>query len=198
MADKSEFSQLVAKHIGYDKNEVTYDMRRVEYLAFVASTNDAKCPISDVVHWAAGTKEPNPAVVHMISGEIRASNAYAKTVNQPRNWVKIGQDMEATFSIPCRGVYHTIRHVGWLGCTDPDDAHGHIELMCEDGYAYLKFRCYSQEGVGAYLAQLGEEYKVIADLSEIKALPKELTEKEKEVLNSPEKMEKMTKFGFWS
>lgn len=190
--DKSEFAQLLAKYIKYNSDDGTYIVGKVKYFSSWYEVDD-----SEVVKWAAGTSEPEEALSKDITLHVNALNAYEKTADQPKRWEKIGDDMEAAFSLPCRGVYYSMRRMGWLGCFYPDDTHGHIELSCEDGYAYVGFCCQSQAGVRAVVANLGEEYKGILDMAEVKQLPEELTDKEKAVIDSPEEMNKKGNIHVW-
>lgn len=117
-----------------------------------------------------------------------------------KKWTEISEEMSVAFSLPCREHYYHVRRIGTMSCDKPDERHGHIELMCDDGYGLIYFCCYSQAGVKTVVKAIGEEeFKGILDLEEVKKLPQELTEEEKLVIASPVEMEKFTKiYGWWS
>lgn len=113
-------------------------------------------------------------------------------------WTEVKKNVAAVrFSFPCQGNYCYLRHFGNIGCVKPDGEHGHIELQTlNDGYLFIPFLCYSQDGVRAAVEILKLEeagFTGILDLPEVKALPAELTELEKLTVPSPIEKEILNK-----
>ena len=117
-------------------------------------------------------------------------------------WVQLSESGSVAFAFPCERAYHYIRVLGInVGCAEPDERHGHLELTDEEGlYAFIPFRCYSQAGVQAIVEYFDfeqTEFKGIPALSAIKSLPVELTEQEKLIIASPDEMKKWARIWGW-
>ncbi|TSC84025.1 MAG: hypothetical protein G01um101413_828 [Parcubacteria group bacterium Gr01-1014_13] len=116
-------------------------------------------------------------------------------------WKDVTEDLQACFSFPCKEHYYFMRRIGLVcWCDKPNEKHGHIELVCEDGYGLVLFPIYSQAGakvVIEFIKGSEEERKGILGLAELKVLPEELTEEEKLVIASPDEMEKLARIKGW-
>ena len=108
------------------------------------------------------------------------------------------------FTMPCWGRYGWgCGHRGYRDlCTRGNhEAHGHIHISDGESEGRVPFCVYSRIGVAAILQVLvqkeviGEkERQAIMNLPEVKALPRNLTKAEKQVLRSPEKRKRDTSF----
>lgn len=113
------------------------------------------------------------------------------------------------FTFPCHGNYSRKygEEQGVIDtCTNPDvRRHGHVHILTRTGEVRLPFCCYSQEGVFKvfsfyskilpfwdfiYLLQLRN---IILEQNDVLNLPLEITSEEKEVFESSEAMERLTK-----
>jgi len=119
-----------------------------------------------------------------------------------KKWVELNEYGSAAFVMPCQKHYYYVRFPGInIGCAEPDERHGHLELADDEGmYAFIPFRCYSQAGVKVvveYLKLEQEGFKGILTLPPISSLPAELTEQEKLIIASPDEMEKWARISGW-
>ncbi len=108
------------------------------------------------------------------------------------NWVKVDEERDVAFDFPCDS------------CTKQDPAvnrnHGHVRISCEDGGAWIPFRCFSQAGVRFLVAMKDsiseEEKRVIINLPEVKNLPNDLSEEEGVTINNTEELKRQLTYGF--
>ena len=139
-------------------------------------------------------------------------------MSEPSRWTIVSDVFSVAFSLPCKGCYRYERGLRLnIGCSKPDDKHGHIELSDDEGmWALITFPCYSQAGVKVAVERIkestlpdgeikvmlsDEECKVILDMENIKNLPQELTEEEKAFIASLDAIEDPKKrsifWGWW-
>lgn len=122
-------------------------------------------------------------------------------MTQDALWVAVDDNDPDTYFVAFEGTCNQAR-----GSECRGSAHGHVRLCTDEGLtARIPFPCASQEGLQKLLEHerkrdrvSDEEIARIMSLREVRALPSQLTDDEKAVLENGRRLERATHYAYGS